>query len=230
MTKLNGQQTLSEAATGALVADIVSGVLQPGAPLRIDRLSKSYGLGISPLREALIGLATQGFVTAESRRGFRVAPMSKQDLADITGLRRLIELHALQESIELGGDEWEVGIISAMARLKLVVNRHHGTRQALIKTVDSVHQQLHRAMIAACGSPRLLQYQENLYLQARRYRYIMLRKIGNLQQFLRVHERLVAIVLSRDASAARKALWEHLGLTMRDVYAAQPNSKRAHAG
>jgi GntR family carbon starvation induced transcriptional regulator len=227
MGKINGQQTLTETAAETLIGDIVSGVLDPGVPLRLERLSKSYGLGISPIREALIGLASQGFVIAESRRGFRVAAMSKQDLADITALRQMIEKEALQKSIEEGGDDWEIGVVTAMARLKLAVNRRHENTRAMVKDVERAHKQLHRSLIAACDSPRLLQYQETLYNQAERYRHIMLRKIDSLQQFLKVHERLVATVLSRDVAAAQRALGDHLTLTIRDVYKAGTSLKQA---
>ena len=209
------EETLTDSAAERLIADIVSGALEPGCRLRVEALRARYGLGISPVREALIRLASQGFVTVEARRGFRVAPISSEDLQDITRLRQLIEGAAIELAVDRGQDDWEVGALSAMAHLKLVVRRYHDTAYATIEDIEPVHKQFHRALVAACGSPRLLQYQASLYGQAERYRYIMLKKITDLDDYIKVHQDLLDVVLTRDKVAARTAICEHLALTNR---------------
>ncbi len=56
----------------------------------------------SPLREALNRLVQEGLVKADERRGFRVAAMSPDDLADITKMRLMLDVTALHESIQHG--------------------------------------------------------------------------------------------------------------------------------
>ena len=46
-------KTLAEAAGRKLRADILQGRLKPGEKLQIERLSLAYGVGPTPLREAL---------------------------------------------------------------------------------------------------------------------------------------------------------------------------------
>lgn len=70
-------------------ADIVAGALKPDQKLSFKYLVSRYGVGTSPLREALCQLAGQGLVDLESQRGFRLAPVSKADLMDVISLRRL---------------------------------------------------------------------------------------------------------------------------------------------
>ena len=50
---VEGARTLGEVAYRRLRSDLVMGRLQPGQPLRFDALKEQYGLGVSPLREAL---------------------------------------------------------------------------------------------------------------------------------------------------------------------------------
>jgi GntR family carbon starvation induced transcriptional regulator len=207
------EETLTDSAAERLISDIVSGTLEPGYRLRIEALRVRYGLGISPVREALIRLASQGFVTLEARRGFRVASISSDDLQDIIRARQVVEGAAIELAVERGGDEWEVGALSAMARLKLVVRRYHDNAYALIEDVEPAHRQFHTALVSACGSPRLLQFQASLYGQAERYRYIMLKKVTDLEGYIQVHETLLNVILTRDKIAARTALCEHLALT-----------------
>ncbi len=54
---------------------VVSGTLAPNMRLRIANLRDTYGIGSTPLREALSRLVSDGFVVSLERRGFMVAPM-----------------------------------------------------------------------------------------------------------------------------------------------------------
>ncbi len=47
-----------------------------GMSLRLDDLKDHYGMGASPLREALSRLVGEGLVQLENNRGFRVAGLS----------------------------------------------------------------------------------------------------------------------------------------------------------
>src|SRR5690349_371640 len=98
--------TLAEKAYDALRHDIIRGAFAPESPLRLADLSERYGMGFSPLREALNRLQAERLVTAESLRGFRVAPPSPDELHDAIALRIQIESEALRSAIRLGDDAW----------------------------------------------------------------------------------------------------------------------------
>src|SRR3546814_8817745 len=76
-----------------------SDLLQPGEPLRLERLKQDLKIGFTPLREALMRLSSEGLVLAEEQRGFRVAPATLADLEDIMTSRAEIEALALQRAI-----------------------------------------------------------------------------------------------------------------------------------
>ena len=93
------QATLSDRAHLAIRKDIVSGNLAPGTRLRIAKLSKDYDIGASPLREALSKLSSEFLVNFEAQRGFSVAPVSAQDLRDISQIRCDLESEAVARAI-----------------------------------------------------------------------------------------------------------------------------------
>src|SRR5579863_723217 len=87
--------TLSIRAALAIEADILAGRLAPEARLGIVETAARYRVGATPVREALSRLAARGLVHAEGRRGFRVTPISRADLADIVLIRQVIEREAV---------------------------------------------------------------------------------------------------------------------------------------
>lgn len=212
------KETLTEAILERLVEDIVSGVLPPEHNLRIEQLKEQYGIGASPLREALARLTSLGFVTNETRRGFRVAPLSKSDLADLTRMRQLVETEALREAIAAGNADWEMEIAGSFAKLSLAVTRHYDAPAQARSTIETAHKSFHTALLGACRSRRLMDLQSTFYDQASRYRHVILADAQELDGFVERHEALMRAVIGRDIKVATATLSEHLAITPQEVY------------
>ena len=90
--------------------DIISCVLKPGEKLRFETLRSLYGVSYSTLREALSRLSAEGLVVSEGQRGFFVAPITEEDLLDITDARVVLERECIRRSLENGNADWEAGI------------------------------------------------------------------------------------------------------------------------
>lgn len=103
-----------------LRADILSSRLAPGMKLRFDDLRNTYGVGLSPLREALSRLAESRLVVSTGQRGFRVPSISIDDILDIAMVRKEIEGFALSLSIKQGDDAWEARLVGAHHRIALL--------------------------------------------------------------------------------------------------------------
>src|SRR3954464_251047 len=153
--------TLGEVAYRRLRADIVAGVLEAGKPLRLEALRQRYGLSFSPLREALMRLQSERLVVSAALRGFSVAPLLREEMKDATETRILIECEALRRSMRDGNDDWEASIVAAFHALRLQVERQSKNaakpHTADVLAMEERHRQFHHALIAHCGSPRLLE-------------------------------------------------------------------------
>jgi DNA-binding GntR family transcriptional regulator len=204
----NGAKTLSDQAYHQLRADIIHGVLPPEEKLRIEHLRKVYGVGASPLREALSRLTADGFVTAEGQRGFRVAPMSVEDLEEITHLRILLEKQALSQSIEQGDEAWESRIVATFYQLEKV----EASEARDPSEWEKRNHDFHEALIAGCTSKWLRRFYDILYDQHKRYRNISF-TTEIPRDIHQEHEALRNAALARDAERASKAIDHHIRRT-----------------
>lgn len=216
----SGFDTLSARAAGLIERDILSGLWGPDARLGIHALSAHYSIGATPLREGMSRLVSRGLVMAVGQRGFRVASISRADLEDITATRALIESEALRRSIRDGDDEWEATIVACLHRLRQKLQRDPETMREGAPEFDTLHKAFHRSLIAACGSERLLAFHDQLYLQAYRYRRVMMSRFEDPQWFVKVHQELADLVISRDTDASVELLCRHLASTLEVVYEA----------
>src|SRR5215470_8021087 len=101
------QEAVGDDGYRRIRSDIVFGRLPPRQKLRLDGLKEDYGVSVSTLREILNRLAAEGFVLAEGRRGFEVAPVSVDNLKELAELRLLLESYALRVSFANADVEWE---------------------------------------------------------------------------------------------------------------------------
>jgi DNA-binding GntR family transcriptional regulator len=204
--------TSSEDVAQRLRQDIVEGHYPPESRLAMKALCSHYGVGTSPLREALQRLAGEGFVHVFGQRGFRVPPLSMADWQDLTELRLLVEAAALKQALQRGGDAWEAGIVAAFHQLEKQAGRIQQADPAALRAYDRVHRAFHHALYAA-ASPRLLDLQGKLFDQAFRYRQFLHHEALSPRDVVDEHRALMQAVLARGPQPAEAAVRRHLGLT-----------------
>jgi GntR family transcriptional regulator, carbon starvation induced regulator len=190
---------------------------EPGAKLRLEALQERYGFSSSPLREALNRLAAEGLVEVEDWRGFRVKPASLGELDDITRLRVLLEQEALRLAMIHGRDDWEAAILAAFHRVQLAQGRLSGAELVLDDDWSARHREFHHALIAACGSPNLIQLCGTYFVQAERYRHLSARFRKLTKNVGAMHQRLMEAVLARQTPLALELIADHIEGTSKRV-------------
>jgi len=210
-------RSLSQWVYHRLRRDIIRSHWQAGSKLKLDVLVQYYEIGLSPLREALARLTGEQLVRAEDQRGFWVAPLSLEELDDISRVRSLIETEALRLSIMHGDAIWEAQIRTAFATLgesdALRVDAGTYPSASLLDTWEEHNRQFHRALVSACGSPWLLQLQQLLYHQSERYRRISLFAAFGKRFVHDEHQAIFEAALERNPLRACRLTHEHLMLT-----------------
>jgi GntR family carbon starvation induced transcriptional regulator len=206
-------RSLTSVAFERVRSDILAGELLPAERLRIQALSERYLVGPTAIREALSRLVTEGLVTIEDQRGFRVTPVSRAELLDLTRTRVSIEQVALRLAIERGDIEWESRLLSALHRLSRTSPEHDAQWSAL-------HRAFHEALIDGCRSPWTMRLCRLLYDKSERYRNLAKRTTRDRgRDVAGEHRGLMDAAMARDADAACKLLGEHFAETTEIILA-----------
>lgn len=198
-------------------SDIISGSLEPGFHLRLETLRQRYGVGLSPIREALSRLSSDTFVTAIENRGYRVAELSRADLEDITASRILLERDALRQAIAQGDEEWEANIVATHYRLGKVDARLRDASPDLLDEWERANRAFHDALVAACRSHWLQRFRRLLQDQSKRYRRFSLVESVSFRDVQSEHDELMRVTLARDADAAMELIENHIRATAENL-------------
>lgn len=206
-------ETQSDRVFGAVRADILGCRLLPGGKLRIKEIAEQNDVSLGAVREALSRLVAEGLVVAESQKGFRVAPLSAEDFRDLTDARVEIERLTLARSIARGDLEWESRLVAAWHRLSRTPQKLDYNPRLYSDEWSAAHREFHRALVAACGSGKLLNIGAQLYEQAERYRRYSGVVSEKERDVAAEHMRLFDATIARDAPKAIREMGEHLWLT-----------------
>ena len=221
---LKTNPTLAQAAYDRLRADLLSGRLRPGEPVKISEIGLSFGTNVNAIREALSRLTSEGLVVATPQKGFSATPISAAELRDLTGVRIQIEASCLERSIAQGDVNWETQIVAALHRLSRTQERVPGDPDQTSEDWARHHAAFHKALVAGCDSPWLLRLRETLYTQSERYRRLSVPFANFDRDLTREHTELANAVVGKDVARAMALMTNHLQATtdillMHDLFA-----------
>lgn len=193
-----------------LRTDIVSSEFAPAARLKFAEMTKRYNVGVGTLREALSQLSSEGFVTVEAGKGFRVAPVSAEELLEITEHFITFEKRAVREAIEHGGEDWETKIVAVHHRLSQIENLPWARRMERHSEWVERHREFHEALVSACQGRWLFRLRSIMFDQLDRYRFVTKRAPEGLGgRKFEEHGDIMAATLARDADLAASLIEHH---------------------
>jgi DNA-binding GntR family transcriptional regulator len=204
----NAPATIGSSTYQKIKRDIIFGELEPGSKLKLEALKLRYSTSPSTLRETLSRLASEGFVEAPEQRGFRVTPVSEDDLIEIGKLRVLLECHALKLSLENGDTDWEGNLVAAHHKLHLMEQKMLSGDESEKETWKRYDWEFHLAMIEACNNKNLLSLHAVMYDKYLRYQMLVLTYRGGIAAD--EHREMFEVALARDTKTASALLEKHI--------------------
>ena len=218
MTSHDLKQTRSSRIYWQIRSDILNGRLMPSKKLNVRDLSLEYDCGLSPVREALSRLASEGLAEHLDNRGFAVAAVSVPQLNDLTQSRCWVNEIGIRQSIELGDTAWEELVLVTCHRLSRIKRVPENGSDISNIEWSHAHKAFHQALISACGSEWLIDTCSQLFDAAERYRSLAGLAGVSRSDPRDEHHEIMTAAINRDADLASELLNSHFKQTARLVH------------
>jgi DNA-binding GntR family transcriptional regulator len=201
---IGGRTSLRERVAESLRAALVSGRMAPGTTYSIPALAEQFGVSATPVREAMLDLVNEGIVAPVPNKGFRVVELTDAELDQVTELRRLLEVPtvgALAGAIDRTAIRHLRSLASAVS---------DAARRGDVVAYVEADRELHLALLAHAGNPRLVEMVGRLRDQSRLYGLEQLAAEGVLVDSANEHLQLIDALESGDRRAAERVMAHHL--------------------
>jgi DNA-binding GntR family transcriptional regulator len=142
--------TMHEVILDELRSVILAGSARPGVPINVEDVARRFGASPIPVREALKTLIGESLVDHTPRSGYRVAQLTRTELAEIYVVREALETAALAAAVCAATAEDDVEVAAAHEALTRAI----GEGDARGHHVYS--RRLHLALSRPCRMRRLL--------------------------------------------------------------------------
>jgi DNA-binding GntR family transcriptional regulator len=195
-----------------LADEIVSGQLEPGAPLDETELAKRFRVSRTPVREALRQLVASGLVDARAHRGAVVAHPDSERLAGM--FEAMAELEALCAG--MAAERMTAAERHALQSLheQLRSISHLGDPQRF----HEVNEAFHNAIYAGAHNAYLAELALSTRKRVQPFRRAQFRNVGRLAKSHAEHDRVVLAIQQGDRTSASAAMRAHID-TVRREYA-----------
>jgi DNA-binding GntR family transcriptional regulator len=189
-------KSLKEQVYDYLRQQLRSGEILPGSAINLDETSRKLGVSRTPLRDALLQLESEGFVTIYPRRGIIVNTLSLEDIKNYYQIIGALESTALlQASDKIGEDE--------IRRMEEIIE---GMKRAIeFDDFDLYYEKnlaLHDVYLASCGNGNLVRILKTL----KRRLYDFPRQRGFVKEWelasIAEHTELLQLLKQRKAAEA----------------------------
>jgi DNA-binding GntR family transcriptional regulator len=194
----------ADALREQLEQDIVTGARRSGEHLDEQGLAARFGVSRTPIREALMQLATAGLVTLQPRRGAFVASL---------GLKEVIERFEVMAALEGACGALAARRITDEERRALLEAHEACAREASGGSPDAYYyanERFHHVVYAACHNAFLAEQARQLHDRLKPYRRLQLRARSRVAGSLAEHQGIVDAILAGDGAGAERLLKDHI--------------------
>jgi DNA-binding GntR family transcriptional regulator len=197
-------ETRAEKLRETIEENIATGAFAPGMHLDETELAQRFGVSRTPLREALIQLASMGIIVMRPRRGAVVAEVTPQ---------RLLEMFEVMAELEAMCGRLAARRMSP-ADHSVLMRAHKACELACIAEDPDAYyhenEQFHYAIYAGSHSGFLREQSTAMHRRLRPYRRLQLRVRNRLPTSFAEHSGIVEALIAGDADLASERLRQHI--------------------
>lgn len=214
-------ERLSDQAYTAIKRAIINCALPPDAEVSEAQLALRFGFGKAPIRQALSRLSQERLVSAQPRRGYRVAPVTLRDVRELFELRLLVE----PKTARLAAGRVERSELQRLDAVCQAAVYSPGDRDSAERFL-AANREFHLAIARAAGNQRMTALLTQLLEECERLLHIGLALRNRSEEIRDEHELLIDALGRGDADAAERIAAEQVEDSHRMVREAILSSDR----
>jgi DNA-binding GntR family transcriptional regulator len=196
----------SDVAYHELRRMVLSGELPAGSRLAQYVLAEQLQMSITPLREAIRRLSSEGLIELDNHKDARVSTISAAEARQLFEVRLALDPAAVELAAERRTDD-DIALMRATVGRLLPVTRKWG-EDAL-----SAHSDFHRALYVASHNDVLIKMLDDLWAKSDRYRRLGLELPAGEEPRtidLEEHHQILDLVVAGDIAGAGALTRRHI--------------------
>jgi len=183
---------------------ILTGEFPPGERISIGRLLQEIGFSPTPIREALLKLEQEGFVSRLPRGGFVVSRFTKKDIDQIFDIRSLLESYAVGLAIQHVKREDILWLERNIKESEQYIQKKEWNK------VSKLNTEFHDYLNRLSENERLLSIINELRDQIFQFRSAILRVPLKAKISIDHHKKMIEAIKRRDVQLLKKLAQEHI--------------------
>jgi DNA-binding GntR family transcriptional regulator len=191
---------------------ILTHLFKPGERLQVDEISHKLGVSLTPVRQALQQLATEGLIEIYPRSGTYVSSVSADEIEETFEIRCALEMLAAERTIARISSAQMEHLKKLLEELAIPVDTEERLRNH-----ERANLELHQTIIDASGSRRLADLYNSLNAHIKIARIHSAESGGRphdwearLMEEQREHEAIVSALERKDVAGVKQALRKHI--------------------
>ncbi len=208
-------KTLSESVYNNVKAGIISNELKAGERIYEKEVAKRYGVSTTPVREALLKLSAEGFISIDSHRKATVKEISFEELKDIYEVMSDLDALAVSHIVDHISPESIEEIESLIAEMEEVC------KPIFVERFLELNVAIHAKTWSALPNKILERTLHFVHGQLLRYnyaRYVAFQDPAIMKKSLDGHKKILSALTNKNKRELKKFIKTHWSFLIQQLH------------
>ncbi|SDP75750.1 GntR family transcriptional regulator [Desulforhopalus singaporensis] len=197
LSELTKPDSLTKIAYDAIYGCILSGQLTVDVVYKEKNIAENLGISRTPVREALLGLSSQGLITLLPRKGLVVNKFTRQGVEEVFELREAIEVATIKKICQNNA-------LSDFSHLGHCLRQHKESLNSYSDLISFMNfdREFHVALCQLAGNGLIVDIMSSIRDKIHLIGMQALSMEGRMYDVIQEHEKIVeALIAGREAEA-----------------------------
>lgn len=197
--------SLTEQAYKSIKEKIIKCQILPGSDISESEICEELGMSRTPVREALLRLQQENFITIFPRKGIIVSPITVKDIHEVYQIREMVEVYTATNSCKNMSIDCLMEFKEKFSQIKFIPNTPDAMKYFELDI------KFHKYIVQSSKNDYLIEFMSKIYDLDSRIRIMSTLDIGDIETRSKPeHFAIIDALIERDIKKIEKSILEHL--------------------